>query len=48
MKIVRRILMILLMINFFEGVKNGMGPADLAIIVENGLLVILVTMFEKN
>lgn len=46
MRKVRRILMVLLMLNFFIGVEGGMKAVNLAMIIGNGALVILVAVVE--
>ena len=49
MRKLRRILMVLLMLNFFIGVENGMEAVNLTMIVGNGALVILAAVTEiKN
>lgn len=46
MRKLRRVLMVLLMLNFFIGAENGMKAVNLAMIIGNGALVILAAVVE--
>ena len=46
MKKVRRILSVLLVLNFLTGMKNGMQAVNLVLVIGNGMLVILAAVIE--
>lgn len=48
MKKIRRFLQILLFINFMIGVEQNMKPANLALIIANGALVIGLSIEEMR
>lgn len=48
MKKIRRILTVLLFINFFGGMANGMKAGNLLAIVINGVVVLAIISAEKK
>jgi len=48
MRKIRRFLTVLLFINFFVGMAQGMNPLNLGLVIVNGVLVIALAAGEKR
>lgn len=48
MKIIRRFLQALLFINFMAGLHDGMGAGNLAVILVNGIAVLIAISAERK
>lgn len=48
MRKIRRFLTVLLFINFFAGMAQGMKPLNLGLVIVNGIFVIALAVGEKR